>query len=116
MRHHAVEADKRVKAKHYSWKDYVKTYLVLIVLAAGQGMILDTYMGITSTPPAIIAGMLGYWAIVTAIYVFVTTRQKISAFDKPMRRLSKAAKKVAEGTLPFVWSLCIEQSVMIMLM
>jgi signal transduction histidine kinase len=64
-------------------------------------MILAEYMGWgrngQSMPPEFIFGMLGYWAIVSAILILILARQKRTRFDKPMRTLSKAAKDVARG-------------------
>ena len=97
MKKKQVEKDARVRSKHFSWKEYALTYFVLLVLSAGQWMIYDQYVYFGSMPPEFIWGMLGYWAIVTAIFCLVTARQKIRAFDRPMRRLSMAAKQVAEG-------------------
>ena len=92
-----IEKDSRIKAKHSTWKEYALTYFVLLVLSSGQGMILAKYMNFKSTPPEYIWGMLGYWAIVTAIFCLVTNRQRVNSFDKPIRRLSKAARQVASG-------------------
>lgn len=97
MKKKQIEEDIRVKSKHFSWKEITLIYFVLLVLSAGQGMIYAEYMNFDSMPPEYIWGMLGYWAIVTAIFCIVTARQKFNAFDKPMRRLSEAAKQVAEG-------------------
>lgn len=92
-----AEKDSRVKAKHFSWKEYMLTYFILLVLSAGQWMIFNQYVFFGSMPPDFIWGMLGYWAIVTAVFCLVTARQKVRVFDRPMRRLSEAAKRVAEG-------------------
>ncbi len=92
-----IETDSRVKSRHYSWMEYAMTYFILLVLSAGQWMIYNEYVHFRSMPPEFIAGMLGYWAIVTAIFVLVTNHQKVRSFDRPMRKLSEAAKKVAGG-------------------
>lgn len=97
MKKKQIEADSRVKVKHFTWMEYATTYFVLLVLSAGQWMIYNEYVHFDSMPFKFIAGMLGYWAIVTAIFVLVTNRQKVRAFDKPMKKLSEAAKKVAGG-------------------
>ncbi len=97
MKKKQVEDDSRVKAKHFTWKEYALTYFVLLTLSAGQWMIYDQYVNYGSMPPEFIWGMLGYWAIVTAIFCLVTARQKVRAFDRPMRRISEAAKDVAGG-------------------
>jgi Signal transduction histidine kinase len=92
-----IEEDARVKTRHFSWREYTLIYFVLLVLSAGQGMIYAQYMDFTSMPPAYIWGMLGYWAIVTAVFCLITAWQKFRTFDRPMRKLSEAAKQVAEG-------------------
>lgn len=97
MKKKQIEKDIRVKSKHFSWREYALTYFVLLTLSAGQAMIYAQYMDFNSMPPEYIWGMLGYWAIVTAIFCLVTARQKFRAYDKPMRKLSEAAKQVAEG-------------------
>ncbi|MEC0329411.1 HAMP domain-containing sensor histidine kinase [Paenibacillus macerans] len=99
MKKKPIEKDDRVKAKHFSWKEYALIYFVLLTLSAGQVMIYARTMDmkVYDMPPDFIFGMLGYWAIVTAIFCFVTARQKFRTFDKPMRKLSLAAKQVAEG-------------------
>ena len=97
MKKKQIEKDSRVKARHFTWKEYALTYFILLTLSAGQWMIYDQYVDYGSMPPEFIWGMLGYWAIVTAIFCLVTARQKVRAFDRPMRKLSEAAKDVAEG-------------------
>lgn len=97
MKKKGAEKDARVKVKHFTWKEYALTYFVLLTLSAGQWMIYDEYVNFGSMPPEFIWGMLGYWAIVTAVFCFAVARQKVRAFDRPMRKLSEAAKQVAEG-------------------
>lgn len=97
MKKKQVEGDIRVRSKHFTWKEYALTYFVLLTLSAGQWMIYNEYVHFGSMPPEFIWGMLGYWAIVTAVFCLVVTRQKVRKFDSPMRRLSEAAKQVAEG-------------------
>ncbi|ULT54860.1 HAMP domain-containing histidine kinase [Neobacillus drentensis] len=89
--------DIRVNTKHNSLKQFVWTYLVLSVLTAGQTMIYRAYVPPERLPEGYVFGMMGYWAIVTLIFCLVTARQRYHAYDKPMRKLSEAAKKVAEG-------------------
>ncbi len=92
-----IENDARVKARHFSWKELLLTYFILLSLAAGQWMIYNEYVYFGHMPPEYIWGMLGYWAIVTGVFCLITARQKIRAYDKPMRKLSEAAKQVAGG-------------------
>ena len=102
MKRKQIEADSRVKSRHFRWHEYALTYFILLTLSAGQWMIYNEYVHFDRMPPAFIWGMLGYWFIVTAIFCFFTARQKVRAFDKPMRKLSEAAKQVAEGNFS-VW-------------
>ena len=89
--------DRRIKTRHVSVKTYFLTYLVLSVLSAGQWLIYSEYVDFNIMPIEYIFGMLGYWGLVSATFVFVTHIQIKNKFDAPMRRLSKAAKEVAEG-------------------
>jgi len=97
MKKHKERPDKRVKATHFSIKAYLITYLVLLVLSAGQWLIYAEYINFGTMPIEYIFGMLGYWALVTAAFTLITHSQIRRKFDLPMRKLSKAAKEVAEG-------------------
>jgi signal transduction histidine kinase len=97
MKRKQVEKDSRVKARHFSWMEVALTYFVLLTLSAGQWMIYHEYVDFGNFPPEYIFGMLGYWAIVTAVFCLITASQKNRVFDKPMRKLSEAAKQVAGG-------------------
>lgn len=97
MRKAKEQPDPRVKSTHFPLKTYLLTYFILLVLSAGQGMIYAEYMNFESMPLEYIFGMLGYWAIVSAIFILITHRQIRNKFDMPMRKLSKAAKEVSEG-------------------
>jgi methyl-accepting chemotaxis protein len=97
MKKKRLEEDPRVKTRHFTWREVALTYFILLTLSAGQWMIYHEYVGFGNFPAEYIWGMLGYWAIVAAVFCLVTARQKARAFDKPMRKMSAAAKQVAEG-------------------
>lgn len=98
MKNTSTEIDPRIKAKRNPWLAYITAYLVLLTLSAGQSMILAEYMGFDGTIPVeYILGMLGYWAIVAAVFMLITLRQTRKQFDIPIRRLSQGAKDVAGG-------------------
>lgn len=97
MRKKKAANDSRIKSKPISWIQYAITYFVLLVLSAGQGMIYAEYMAFDKMPLEYIFGMLGYWALVSAAFCFITHYQLRKRFDDPMRRLSVAAKEVASG-------------------
>ncbi|WP_438492541.1 ATP-binding protein [Paenibacillus sp. IHBB 3054] len=87
----------RLKSQHFSWKEFFWTFIVLSTLTAGQALIYDAYLSVENVPPQYIFGITGYWIIVAFIFCLFTARQKYKTFDKPMRKLSEAAKQVAEG-------------------
>jgi signal transduction histidine kinase len=91
------EKDERIKAKHFSWRGYLLTYLILLSLAAGQWLIYAEYMDFEQMPVEYIFGMLGYWALVTAGYLAINIWQRYRSFERPLRKLSAAAKQVASG-------------------
>ena len=97
MKNEDAIKDVRIKVSHISWRQYLITYFVLLVLSAGQWLIYAEYMDFKSMQIEYIFGMLGYWALVTATFTIITHVQIKNRFDKPVRRLSKAAKKVADG-------------------
>ena len=97
MKKHKERPDARVKSRHFSFKTYLITYSVLLVLSAGQFLIYAEYINFGTMPIEYIFGMLGYWAIVTASFTLITHNQIRRKFDMPMRKLGTAAKEVAEG-------------------
>jgi signal transduction histidine kinase len=90
-------ADPRIKRVPRTWLGFVMTYVILLVLAAGQAMIFAEYVGIAAMPLEYIIGMLGYWALVSGGFIAVVVWQKRLSYDKPMRQLSEAARQVAKG-------------------
>lgn len=93
----AEKKDPRIKKVRNMRLAYGATYFVLLVLSAGQWMIYNEYVGFGSLPFAFIAGMLGYWAIVSGIFILLTHSQTRKKFDAPLKKLSAAAKQVAGG-------------------
>lgn len=91
------ELKTRIRSQQISWKEFLWTYIVLSILTAGQAMIYDSYIPTETVPTGYIFGISGYWIIVSLIFCFVTARQKYNTFDKPMKKLSEAAKEVAGG-------------------
>ena len=89
--------DYRIKSKFTMRNQYWISYFVLLVLSAGQWLIYSEYISFKAFPIEYIFGMLGYWAIVAGTFCLITHFQTKKKFDKPVKRLSKAAKEVAEG-------------------
>jgi signal transduction histidine kinase len=96
------KTDKRVRAKHISWRVFFITYAILTALTGGQALIYGAYVPIENVPLQYILGIAGYWAVVSLVFCLVTSYQMYLAYDKPMHILSEAAKQVAGGDFS-VW-------------
>ncbi len=98
MSHIPIKNYSRLDKPGYTmWLKYGLTYLILLTLSFGQSIILAQYVDFLPVPPELIGKIAGFWALITAIFFFVTNRQKFHAYEKPMRKLSEAAKKVSKG-------------------
>jgi signal transduction histidine kinase len=91
------EHDERVKRKNMSWKEFAITYGVMVFLVGIQTGLLVFPAFNALTPIAQIIIIMSYWAIVAFLFGFLTNRQIKKNYDKPMRKLGSAAKRVAEG-------------------
>jgi len=92
-----IENDVRVKEKKIGWKQTVLTYCIILLLVGIQVGII-VFPGYRSMDDFIqVAIIMIYWAIVAAIFTSITNWQIKDEYDKPMRKLSEATKKVAEG-------------------
>ena len=88
------ETDVQIKEEHFRLIEYVLTYSVLLVLSAGQALIMSEYIEFEKAPVGYIGGMLGYCAIVTAIFCFVTNRQRFRVFDRPMSSAQRVRARI----------------------
>lgn len=80
-----------------SWQYVVLTYCLILLLVGIQVGII-VFPGYQSVSKVIqVAVVMIYWALIAALFAFVTNWQIREGYDKPMRRLSEATKKVAEG-------------------
>ena len=89
--------DERVKRKPISWKGFAITYGVMLLLVGVQAGIIVFSLYRNFNPVVQVIAVMLYWVIVAAVFLYVTNWQIKSQYDKPMRRLSEAAKKVANG-------------------
>lgn len=92
-----VDQDIRVKKKSMTWKYIIITYCVTLLLVGIQVgiIILPGYSSLNEIAKVTI--IMVYWAVVAACFAFITNWQIKKGYDGPMRKLSEATKKVAEG-------------------
>ncbi|MFV0484802.1 MAG: ATP-binding protein [Candidatus Saccharimonadales bacterium] len=89
--------DERVKLRRSSVAGYFLTLVVFIVLSMLPTIIFGGFdLLFRESGPYVVFYMV-YWAVVVAVVLAIISKQKQSTFDKPMKELSEAAKKVAEG-------------------
>ena len=90
-------ADTRVKRKPITWKEFAITYGVMLLLVGIQTgiIILPIFRRYNSFVQ--VAAVMLYWVIVALFFLYITNKQIKDRYDKPMHRLSDAAKRVAEG-------------------
>ncbi len=84
------------KISRFSWWEYIASLLVFGGLAALPAFIYGGAEVIAMSGEWAVWYVL-YWAIIAGIFCAVTAYQKYRAFDKPMKKLSEAAGKVAAG-------------------
>lgn len=89
--------DLRVKRHSFSKMRFLFVFLILFSLAIGQSLILTNYYHSNVIPPLLLNALLFYWAIVAGIYSLFATIHIRWKYEKPMKRMSSATKRVAEG-------------------
>ena len=89
--------DSRVKKKVMGWKGFFITYGTMLLFVGFQTgiVVLPFFSGLNEWVKVIV--IMGYWAIVASLFGLITNKQIQVGYDVPMRKLSSAAKNVAEG-------------------
>lgn len=97
MRENQSETDVRIRKKPISWGAVIVTYVVMLLLVGIQvGIIIMP--GFDRLGEVFqVALIMGYWALVATVFGLFTNAQIKRGYDKPMGRLSAAAKQVAGG-------------------
>lgn len=87
---------KSAKISRFSWAEYIGSLICFGVLAALPAFIYGGKDVIVESRRWIVWYVL-YWALIAGIFCAVTAYQKHRVFDKPMKKLGEAARRVAEG-------------------
>ena len=91
------EGDPRVRRKLFSWRMFVLILLVLLVLSAGNVLLLEILLKMEVFSVLASMGVGTYWIAMAVIAAIILHQVSCAKFDRPMRRLSRAMKAVAEG-------------------
>jgi len=91
------EEDPRVRRRAFSWRMFFLILLVLCLLSAANVFILELFLKMDVF--SVLAGMgVGtYWVGMAFVAAIVIHQVSCHKFDKPMRRLSRAMRAVAQG-------------------
>lgn len=89
--------DPRITAPRFSWKEFLSLWILIMVIGTGEILILSEYMvGLYFNLEATLA-TLGYCALMAFIAVLLTMAFRRSTYEKPIRALGDAARRVAAG-------------------
>ena len=91
------ERDPRVRRRLFSWRMFVLILLVLLVLSAGNVLLLEILLKMEVFSVLASMGVGTYWIAMAVIAAIILHQVSCTKFDRPMRRLSRAMKAVAEG-------------------
>ena len=97
------ERDPRVRRRLFSWRMFVLILLVLLVLSAGNVLLLEVLLKMEVFSVLASMGVGTYWIAMAVIAAIILHQVSCTKFDRPMRRLSRAMKAVAEGD----FSVCV---------
>lgn len=89
--------DLRVKTVASTWFNFLVTVVLLICLTILPPFLLGGGEAIKGVPSLYVWLYTLYWAVIVGLFFSYSSYQKRKAYDEPMRKLSQAAKRVAEG-------------------
>ena len=91
------EEDPRVRRRAFSWRMLWLILLVLCLLSAANVFIMELFLNMDVL--SILAGMgVGtYWVGMAFVAAIIIHQVSCAKYDKPMRRLSRAMRAVAQG-------------------
>lgn len=97
MKRRKKTPDERIKISRFSWREYGILILGMGIMAAGPAVLYGGANDMLRLSKTYIFPYLLYWAIVSGAICTLTAYVRYRAFDKPMKDLSAAAKRVADG-------------------
>ena len=82
---------------HFSWIEFVILFIGFGILAALPAILFGGLESIVENSKPYLAYYMCYWLVITGGVCSITTYMRYHSFDKPMKELSHATRKVAEG-------------------
>lgn len=91
------EKDPRVRRRPFSWRMFVLILLVLGLLSAANVLIVEIFMKMEVFSVLASMGVGTYWVAMAVVAAVIIHQVSCAMYDKPMRRLSRAMRAVAQG-------------------
>lgn len=91
------QEDPRVRRRAFSWRMFWVILLVLCLLSAANVLILELFLKMEVFSVLASMGVGTYWIGMAFVAAIVIHQVSCTKFDKPMRRLSRAMRAVAQG-------------------
>ena len=91
------EEDPRIRRKPFSWRMFVLILLVLGLLSAANVFIVEIFMKMEVFSVLASMGVGTYWVAMAVVAAIIIHQVSCAKYDKPMRRLSRAMRAVAQG-------------------
>lgn len=91
------EEDPRIRRKPFSWRMFVLILLVLGLLSAANVFIVEIFLKMEVFSVLASMGVGTYWVAMAVVAAIIIHQVSCAKYDKPMRRLSRAMRAVAQG-------------------
>ena len=91
------EEDPRIRRKPFSWRMFVLILLVLGLLSAANVFIVEVFLKMEVFSVLASMGVGTYWVAMAVVAAIIIHQVSCAKYDKPMRRLSRAMRAVAQG-------------------
>ena len=91
------EEDPRIRRKPFSWRMFVLILLVLGLLSAANVFIVEMFLKMEVFSVLASMGVGTYWVAMAVVAAIIIHQVSCAKYDKPMRRLSRAMRAVAQG-------------------
>lgn len=93
----SADVDPRVRRRPFSWRMFLLILLVLCVLSAANALVLEIFLNMEVFNVLVSMGIGTYWIGMALVAAVIIHQFSCVKFDRPMRRLSRAMRAVAQG-------------------
>ncbi|MBP3656424.1 MAG: HAMP domain-containing histidine kinase [Clostridia bacterium] len=89
--------DPRVKRRLFSWRMFLLILAIVVVLSVTNVLLIEAMIKLEVIHIVLSMGVGSYWLVMAIVAAAVIHQVSCMKFDKPMRKLSRAMRKVAGG-------------------